>query len=667
LEKTLEMRFSVSRKLPEIEETYKRRFGERFANMSLVAVEEIFWPIYKHDLILHLREQVELSVFEEGLVRLVGAGVASSSEIAQFLGVSQNYTQKLAHALADSGNGLVPPPLILQDDKLFPGDSIQMALDRCERLRVRLEQATLFREAIAGTCLGVGEIEFNPVTPNSEDVDVSRWLGSRTETNWQGNTEVVNEMLPQLVPAGAELLNSELDLAGRLDWLQIYVGCYVDPSGKEGRYLLFNPGKDDQPLEELTSIFEEMLREQKVPPLYYPDDEMKTAYVFWEGMGAVLEPESLKERIVSLEEHINESIAVQQKKDEAVRRVIPAKALPDDSTLTLGDKKAELKVYLSAGKAAAKLNDAARGVLAYREAVNSLLMVVGLSDGHPVLVNDPGEILRYVADSSFRAPMEPTDMERLHQHWENCEHLLDVFRRERQGGSAPFWEWLEKKLDDVEELALRIANVSGEEEIKRQPEFDSMEVRYYEEMAHTLDGTKSLKDELDELRQKLDQAPKIRYLRTKDHPLVLQEALATAQETVIIVSPWIKQRALRKNRILEGIAGALERGCEVWIGHGMPYEDTSDPAALRQIDELKSLGHLYRVEGVRTHEKVLICDAKFYVIGSFNWLSYAAQGRRPDRRESSVYVAGGGVAERRNEYLRFLQHRLKKSAPQVQQ
>ena len=85
----------MSRKWPEVEETYKRRFGERFANLSLVAVEEIFWPVYKHDLTILLREQVELNVFEEGLIRLVAAGVNSLDEMAHFLGISLNYTQKL--------------------------------------------------------------------------------------------------------------------------------------------------------------------------------------------------------------------------------------------------------------------------------------------------------------------------------------------------------------------------------------------------------------------------------------------------------------------------------------------------------------------------------------------------------------------------------------------
>jgi len=338
---------------------------------------------------------------------------------------------------------------------------------------VRQEQVTLFREAIAGTCLGAGEIEFRSVTPDREDLDKSRWLGSRIESNWQGNTEVVNEMLPQLVPAGAELLDWELDPAGCLGWLQVYVGCYVDPSGKEGRYLLFNPGKDDQPLEEFTRVFEEMLREQKTPPLYFPENELKTADVFWEGLGAVLEPESIKERIVSLEEHINESIAVQQKIDAAVAQALTAKHLPDDSTLSLGDKEAELEVYLSAGKAAAKLNDVARGVLAYREVVNCLLAVIGLSGGNPVSVNNVGEILKRAGDSSFRARMEHRDIERLQRHWQNCEHLSDVFKREREGGGVHFWEWWEREFGNIEELALRLTNVSDEEESKMRPEFDA--------------------------------------------------------------------------------------------------------------------------------------------------------------------------------------------------
>ncbi len=46
-----------------------------------------------------------------------------------------------------------------------------------------------------------------------------------------------------------------------------------------------------------------------------------------------------------------------------------------------------------------------------------------------------------------------------------------------------------------------------------------------------------------------------------------------------------------------------------------------------------------------THEKVLICDKKFVVVGSFNWLSFKGDKQRGLRLEKSVYTEELSVIE----------------------
>jgi len=43
------------------------------------------------------------------------------------------------------------------------------------------------------------------------------------------------------------------------------------------------------------------------------------------------------------------------------------------------------------------------------------------------------------------------------------------------------------------------------------------------------------------------------------------------------------------------------------------------------------------VKRTETHEKFIICDNRFCVFGSFNWLSYRGERDRGYRRETSLY------------------------------
>ena len=81
-----------------------------------------------------------------------------------------------------------------------------------------------------------------------------------------------------------------------------------------------------------------------------------------------------------------------------------------------------------------------------------------------------------------------------------------------------------------------------------------------------------------------------------------------------------------------------------WIGVGLGYP-TSNP---QQIQEGKSALNLLRqgispqlqttklvIKHVATHEKLVICDDRFCIWGSFNWLSN--DGKSTYRRETSSY------------------------------
>jgi hypothetical protein len=172
-----------------------------------------------------------------------------------------------------------------------------------------------------------------------------------------------------------------------------------------------------------------------------------------------------------------------------------------------------------------------------------------------------------------------------------------------------------------------------------------------------LSGAKrALEETVERLKQLLQQAPQVTHIETKDHPGWFRDALETAVSTLIIVSPWIKMRVLEM--WLPLIEETLNRDCEIWIGHGMPaskhHSEGSDEAAIKVLDELGYRTRLlYRVPGLGTHEKVLICDDSYIVTTSYNWLSFAGASDY-DRYEHGIVHSGSGVSRLKEQFLRRL-------------
>jgi hypothetical protein len=117
-----------------------------------------------------------------------------------------------------------------------------------------------------------------------------------------------------------------------------------------------------------------------------------------------------------------------------------------------------------------------------------------------------------------------------------------------------------------------------------------------------------------------------------DHLKVFREAIEQAEQELMIVSPWI--RGNEPKRFVNDIVSALERGVKVTVIYGnkeSEENDNNDALAENNLKELFSQypgSHLIRLGGERhiesrgTNEKILVCDTKFAVLGSWNWLSH---------------------------------------------
>lgn len=132
-----------------------------------------------------------------------------------------------------------------------------------------------------------------------------------------------------------------------------------------------------------------------------------------------------------------------------------------------------------------------------------------------------------------------------------------------------------------------------------------------------------------------------RLLRTYDHRPLLEEALTTARDRVIVISPWVKADAV-DSVMIDLIERALQRKVEVVLGYGIsPGNRDHHQHALNRLRDLQQKKHgerLRLVELGNTHEKILVCDQRFAVVSSFNFLSFRGSPDRGFREERGVYV-----------------------------
>ena len=145
-----------------------------------------------------------------------------------------------------------------------------------------------------------------------------------------------------------------------------------------------------------------------------------------------------------------------------------------------------------------------------------------------------------------------------------------------------------------------------------------------------------------------DQRPVIETVKGRvESRVILIDALSKAKEFLIISSPWLSQRSLDHN-ILSGMTALLDRGCYLYIGWGYSYDikgispygkiinispsgecfinRTVDTAghysAFPDLQELrKRYPEQLELKLTGTHEKYIVCDRQFAMVGSHNVLS----------------------------------------------
>ena len=213
--------------------------------------------------------------------------------------------------------------------------------------------------------------------------------------------------------------------------------------------------------------------------------------------------------------------------------------------------------------------------------------------------------------------------------------------RELDGGPdallAP--EVLRQRSEDSEAAALRRATETFRNRI--------VEIEHRAAAVEEDESMEDLARQLEELQRKLDEAESAlahvpaRLLEVHEHPALLREAMSSAEDRLLIVSPWIRAGVVNR-QFLGELEGLLDRGVDVAIGFGIDDSKVGQDRDLEAERKLSALSNRYaNFRFVRlgdTHAKVLVLDRRFVVVTSFNWLSFRGDSRRPFRDERGTLV-----------------------------
>ncbi|WP_275670399.1 phospholipase D-like domain-containing protein [Okeania hirsuta] len=119
----------------------------------------------------------------------------------------------------------------------------------------------------------------------------------------------------------------------------------------------------------------------------------------------------------------------------------------------------------------------------------------------------------------------------------------------------------------------------------------------------------------------------------------LVKALTEAKNRLMIVSPSIKVNVVDKE-FLSNLEATLRRKVKVYIIYGIKGSNSqNDDKSIKQLENLKANHkNLLFDKTENSHRKQIICDDKFAIVTSFNFLSFRADPNLTYRDELGVII-----------------------------
>lgn len=138
-------------------------------------------------------------------------------------------------------------------------------------------------------------------------------------------------------------------------------------------------------------------------------------------------------------------------------------------------------------------------------------------------------------------------------------------------------------------------------------------------------------------------------------------AFSVAEKEIDIISPWISENVVNEE-FLEIMERTLARGVHIYIRYGIQggntkfntnREEKSKKIAKLMKERFLSYGTAFRIVEDNIHYKLVLCDDKFMLEGSYNYLSFKGDYKNGDRKEGSPFITDKAeINKQRRRYFR---------------
>lgn len=160
------------------------------------------------------------------------------------------------------------------------------------------------------------------------------------------------------------------------------------------------------------------------------------------------------------------------------------------------------------------------------------------------------------------------------------------------------------------------------------------------------EAKQQVEEALKQFQKSVEKKPIIKPLRNEELREVFIRTFDWAKKEICILAPWINRRVV-DSVFLDKMERALGRGVSIRMVYGIGEVSSNKQSPKADVDRNKRTeelaielrkrfaryGKRFTMRRSNTHGKLLICDDVFYVIGSFNFLSFDGDYTNKDVRE----------------------------------
>lgn len=182
----------------------------------------------------------------------------------------------------------------------------------------------------------------------------------------------------------------------------------------------------------------------------------------------------------------------------------------------------------------------------------------------------------------------------------------------------------DQDVKDIEQISAKIISLNDPD-------------NFLEDKKNSVQAEKQkLKQKLEEIKTQTRISEVVHTYQIRDY---LFRALKEAKNRLMIVSPWIKKNVVNEE-FISILEQALIRKVEVYIIYGIKGSSfQNDNWSIKELEKLSDRYKNFNFNQTQnSHRKQIVCDDKFAIIASFNFLSFRADPNLTYRDELGVVL-----------------------------